>query len=173
MAKKLLLLPGDGIGPEVTAQVSRVVAWLNDNAGLDLVVESRDFGGTAYDKHGSPLPDETRDLASALADRAACEVSAKTIEAAALAYFVAHDQKWPADIGALTAGTYFNYYGAGDLTGVNPAKIFGGSQFGLIPVTSATCFHSRACSVIAAAKSCAVPILVSRPILVRAETSIA
>ena len=63
MTKKLLLLPGDGIGPEVTAQVSRVVSWLNDNAGLDLAVETRDFGGTAYDKFGSPLPDETRDLA--------------------------------------------------------------------------------------------------------------
>ncbi len=63
MTKKLLLLPGDGIGPEVTAQVSRVVSWLNDNAGLDLQVETRDFGGTAYDKFGSPLPDETRDLA--------------------------------------------------------------------------------------------------------------
>ena len=63
MTKKLLLLPGDGIGPEVTAQVARVVDFLNANAGLDLTVETRDFGGTAYDKHGSPLPDETRDLA--------------------------------------------------------------------------------------------------------------
>ncbi|MDB5471754.1 MAG: leuB, partial [Caulobacter sp.] len=38
-------------------------AWLNENTGLDLVVESRDLGGTAYDKQGSPLPDATRDLA--------------------------------------------------------------------------------------------------------------
>jgi 3-isopropylmalate dehydrogenase len=63
MTKKLLLLPGDGIGPEVTAEVARVVSFLNENSGLDLAVETRDFGGAAYDKFGSPLPDETRDLA--------------------------------------------------------------------------------------------------------------
>ena len=60
----LLLLPGDGIGPEVTAQVRRVVAAL----APDLKVEERLFGGASYDAHGTPLADEA--LAAAKASRA-------------------------------------------------------------------------------------------------------
>ena len=41
------------------------------------------------------------------------------------------------NIGALNAGSYFNYFGAGDYAGVNPALIFGGSQIGNISITSA------------------------------------
>lgn len=41
------------------------------------------------------------------------------------------------NIGALIAGSYFNYFGAGDYPGVNPALIFGGSQIGNIAITSA------------------------------------
>jgi 3-isopropylmalate dehydrogenase len=65
MSKTLLLLPGDGIGPEVTREVRKVADWMTANAGLELRIETRDFGGTAYDKEGSPLPDATRDLALA------------------------------------------------------------------------------------------------------------
>jgi 3-isopropylmalate dehydrogenase len=57
----LLLLPGDGIGPEVTAEVRRVIAVLTP----DLVVEERPFGGISYDQSGSPLTDETLALAKA------------------------------------------------------------------------------------------------------------
>jgi len=57
----LLLLPGDGIGPEVTAEVRRVIAALTP----DLVVEERPFGGISYDQTGSPLTDETLALAKA------------------------------------------------------------------------------------------------------------
>ncbi|MDO8798820.1 3-isopropylmalate dehydrogenase [Phenylobacterium sp.] len=60
----LLLLPGDGIGPEVTAQVRRVVVAL----APDLKVEERLFGGSSYDAHGTPLTDEA--LATAKASRA-------------------------------------------------------------------------------------------------------
>jgi 3-isopropylmalate dehydrogenase len=60
----LLLLPGDGIGPEVTAQVRRVAEKLTP----DLTLEERLFGGISYDKHGVPLTDET--LAAAKAARA-------------------------------------------------------------------------------------------------------
>ncbi|CAN5483181.1 3-isopropylmalate dehydrogenase [soil metagenome] len=60
----LLLLPGDGIGPEVTAQVRRVVSAL----APDLKVEERLFGGASYDAHGTPLTDEA--LATAKASRA-------------------------------------------------------------------------------------------------------
>jgi 3-isopropylmalate dehydrogenase len=65
MTKTLLLLPGDGIGPEVTAEVRRVADWMNANANLDLALEERDFGGLSYDRHGTPLSDEVRDRALA------------------------------------------------------------------------------------------------------------
>lgn len=65
MAKKLLLLPGDGIGPEVTA-VSRAVVDHLVAAGLaDVEIVSAEFGGAAYDAGGAPLADAT--LAIALA----------------------------------------------------------------------------------------------------------
>ena len=60
----LLLLPGDGIGSEVTAQVRRVAQRLTP----DLVIEERLFGGCSYDAHGTPLTDET--LAAAKASKA-------------------------------------------------------------------------------------------------------
>ncbi|ACG76518.1 3-isopropylmalate dehydrogenase [Phenylobacterium zucineum HLK1] len=57
----LLLLPGDGIGPEVTAQVRRVAERL----APDLAIDERPFGGTSYDRHGTPLTDEALALAKA------------------------------------------------------------------------------------------------------------
>lgn len=60
----LLLLPGDGIGPEVTAQVRRVAEALTP----DLALDERPFGGVSYDLHGVPLTDET--LAAAKAAKA-------------------------------------------------------------------------------------------------------
>jgi 3-isopropylmalate dehydrogenase len=51
----LLLLPGDGIGPEVTAQVRRVAGKITP----DLTLEERPFGGTSLDLLGAPLSDET------------------------------------------------------------------------------------------------------------------
>ena len=60
----LLLLPGDGIGPEVTAQVRRVAAAIAPSLSID----ERPFGGVSFDELGSPLTDET--LAAAKAARA-------------------------------------------------------------------------------------------------------
>jgi len=60
----LLLLPGDGIGPEVTAQVRRVAAAI----APDLSLDERPFGGISFDQLGSPLTDET--LAAARAAKA-------------------------------------------------------------------------------------------------------
>ena len=57
----LLLLPGDGIGPEVTAQVRRVAEHLTP----DLSIEERLFGGCSFDAHGTPLTDETLTAAKA------------------------------------------------------------------------------------------------------------
>lgn len=51
----LLLLPGDGIGPEVTTQARRVAEALVP----DLEIEERLFGGASYDAYGLPLTDET------------------------------------------------------------------------------------------------------------------
>ena len=69
MTKTLLLLPGDGIGPEVIGQVRRVIDALNAGASLDLDVVERPFGGISYDTLGTPLSDET--IATALASDAA------------------------------------------------------------------------------------------------------
>jgi 3-isopropylmalate dehydrogenase len=62
---RLLLLPGDGIGPEVIEQVRRIAAWMTAHAGLELDIEERPFGGASYDLHGAPLTDEAKDLALA------------------------------------------------------------------------------------------------------------
>jgi 3-isopropylmalate dehydrogenase len=64
MTKTLLLLPGDGIGPEVSA-VARRVAGRLISQGLPLVVEEALFGGVSIDTHGVPLTDETLQRAQA------------------------------------------------------------------------------------------------------------
>ena len=69
MSKTLLLLPGDGIGPEVCAETARVAEWMNAYGQLNVSLDERPFGGAAYDLSGSPLPEETK--AAALASDAA------------------------------------------------------------------------------------------------------
>jgi 3-isopropylmalate dehydrogenase len=59
----LLLLPGDGIGPEVMAEVSRVVGWLNQRSGAAFNLETDLVGGCAYDAHGEAISDATMDKA--------------------------------------------------------------------------------------------------------------
>ncbi len=55
----LLILPGDGIGPEVMAEVRKIIGWFGDNRGLHFDVSEDLVGGAAYDAHGKPLSDET------------------------------------------------------------------------------------------------------------------
>ncbi|MCA0907834.1 3-isopropylmalate dehydrogenase [Ruegeria sp. HKCCD6228] len=55
----LLILPGDGIGPEVMAEVRRIIDWFGANRGLQFDVSEDLVGGAAYDAHGKPLSDET------------------------------------------------------------------------------------------------------------------
>ncbi|NIY96138.1 3-isopropylmalate dehydrogenase, partial [Salipiger sp. HF18] len=55
----LLILPGDGIGPEVMAEVRRIIDWYGDKRGLTFDVSEDLVGGAAYDKHGTPLHDDT------------------------------------------------------------------------------------------------------------------
>ncbi|WP_371156153.1 3-isopropylmalate dehydrogenase [Jannaschia sp. 2305UL9-9] len=59
MANTLLILPGDGIGPEVMAEVRRVIDWFGANRDLAFDVSEDLVGGAAYDAHGTPLTDET------------------------------------------------------------------------------------------------------------------
>ena len=61
----LLLLPGDGIGPEVIEQVRRVSAWMTAHGNFHLELSERPFGGASYDAHGTPLSAEAE--AAALA----------------------------------------------------------------------------------------------------------
>ena len=59
MTFNIAVLPGDGIGPEITEQAVRVLTAL----GLDLKIEQAKVGGAAYDAFGHPLPRETLALA--------------------------------------------------------------------------------------------------------------
>ncbi len=61
--KSLLILPGDGIGPECMAQVRRVVDWLAGARALGFEVEEDLVGGAAIDAHGTPITDATMDKA--------------------------------------------------------------------------------------------------------------
>ena len=58
MTKEILILPGDGIGQEVTSSAKEVLDYLIGENNLDFNITEMDAGGTAYDKHGSPLPDD-------------------------------------------------------------------------------------------------------------------
>ena len=61
----LLILPGDGIGPEVMTEVRKVIDWFAAEKGLAFEVEEDLVGGAAYDVHGKPLADETMEKAQA------------------------------------------------------------------------------------------------------------
>lgn len=63
MIQKLLLLPGDGIGPEVIAQVMRVIDALIERHGLILNVETALFGGACIDVHKTPITDDVVEAA--------------------------------------------------------------------------------------------------------------
>ncbi len=55
----LLILPGDGIGPEVMAEVRKIIDWFGAKRGLVFDVSEDLVGGAAYDAHGTPLHDDT------------------------------------------------------------------------------------------------------------------
>ncbi len=62
MTKKILVLPGDGIGQEIVAEAVKVLHALQKD-GLNIELEEGLVGGTAYDATGTPLPEETLNLA--------------------------------------------------------------------------------------------------------------
>ncbi|NKC30911.1 3-isopropylmalate dehydrogenase [Falsiroseomonas selenitidurans] len=57
--KKLLILPGDGIGPEVMREVRRIIDWMDRRRSVTFEIEEGLVGGAALDATGSPCPDET------------------------------------------------------------------------------------------------------------------
>ncbi|MEW8692801.1 MAG: isocitrate/isopropylmalate family dehydrogenase, partial [Candidatus Thiodiazotropha endolucinida] len=63
MSKNILVLPGDGIGPEIVSEAVKVLAVLRDDFGLDVDLDEALVGGAAIDATGGPLPDATLDLA--------------------------------------------------------------------------------------------------------------
>ncbi len=62
----LLILAGDGIGPEVMDEVKRVISWFGDKRDLAFDVSEDLVGGAAYDAHGVPLHDDTMAKAQAV-----------------------------------------------------------------------------------------------------------
>jgi 3-isopropylmalate dehydrogenase len=63
MTKKIAVLPGDGIGPEIVAEAVKVLKALAKD-GLDLELEYGLIGGAAYDETGTPLPQHTLDIST-------------------------------------------------------------------------------------------------------------
>ena len=66
--KKVMVLPGDGIGVEVMAANLQLVDWLAKHKSLAFDISEDQVGGAAYDSYGTPLRDET--LADAMASDA-------------------------------------------------------------------------------------------------------
>jgi len=63
MSKNILVLPGDGIGPEIVTEAVKVIARLRDDFGLDVEMDEALVGGAAYDAAGHALPVATLALA--------------------------------------------------------------------------------------------------------------
>jgi 3-isopropylmalate dehydrogenase len=64
MSKKIAVLAGDGIGPEIINEAIKVIDCLRDDYGFSVELENALVGGVAYDTTGSPLPAETLKLAA-------------------------------------------------------------------------------------------------------------
>ncbi len=59
MSAKILLLPGDGIGPEIIHEAKLLLTTLVESGAVDIEIDEADFGGGAYDASGDPLPSDT------------------------------------------------------------------------------------------------------------------
>ncbi|MFI0400237.1 MAG: 3-isopropylmalate dehydrogenase [Thiolinea sp.] len=65
MTKKILVLPGDGIGPEIVAEAMKVLNVFASEGSLKMEAEYAHIGGAGYDAEGKPYPDSTQKLARA------------------------------------------------------------------------------------------------------------
>ena len=61
--KKILLIPGDGIGPEVVAEAKKIINFFSQNSDKKFTLEEALLGGCAYDHYGTPFPEQTLKLA--------------------------------------------------------------------------------------------------------------
>ncbi len=59
MTQHIVILPGDGIGPEIVAEAEKILSTVIRQHKLEFSVETYAFGGAAYDTVGEPLPDNT------------------------------------------------------------------------------------------------------------------
>ena len=57
-SRKILLLPGDGVGPEVVSEVKKIIELFNKKKSLDFQTDEDLVGGSSYDKHKNPITDE-------------------------------------------------------------------------------------------------------------------
>jgi len=65
VSKQILIMPGDGIGPEIVAEAVKVLHAATARFDLDIITDEALVGGAAYDVHGDPLPDVSLDKARA------------------------------------------------------------------------------------------------------------
>ncbi|NRA42788.1 MAG: 3-isopropylmalate dehydrogenase [Pseudomonadales bacterium] len=65
MTRNILILPGDGIGPEIMTEAEKVLTFVNQKFDLSLALDHALVGGCAIDATGGPLPDETLQKAKA------------------------------------------------------------------------------------------------------------
>ena len=65
MTHKVLVLPGDGIGPEIVTEAAKILECLRQEFRLDIALETGLLGGCAVDALGAPYPEETRHQAHA------------------------------------------------------------------------------------------------------------
>ena len=63
--KSLLILPGDGVGPEVMREVRRIIAWMDRRQGIRFNITEDLVGGASIDQRGTPITDETIERALA------------------------------------------------------------------------------------------------------------
>ena len=63
MSKQVLVLPGDGIGPEIIGEAVKVLQAASEKFDLQVELSYDELGGAAYDKYGTPLADETLERA--------------------------------------------------------------------------------------------------------------
>ena len=63
--RKIFLLPGDGIGPAIMAEVEKLISWMNENLSTGFETDSGLVGGSAYDAHGVAISDEDMEKAVA------------------------------------------------------------------------------------------------------------
>ena len=63
MTKNILILPGDGIGQEVSSSMKEVLHYLIEEQNLNCKITERNVGGSSYDEFGTPLTEETLKIA--------------------------------------------------------------------------------------------------------------